>query len=277
MLVGRVRLPNKPLVVISSQETVYVGDAHGVVYDIKPPYISPRPIFISPGPVSALAADKDLYYGNWDGDVGIVDGKKVNLGNHMVKCMLIDKGLLYVSVGLAVHVLDLDLRTKGSYEVSYKVLCMSVVGDSVYCGMGVSFLARIHGGLEIIGQSLHDTSILCISGEYTGSADGRVLKQDYSDLENAKEVYKGEGWIRSMDSRFLFSDGRQVMADIDGLKGGHGTGLRSIYSHEEDVIGMIRVGNRIISIGLDYCYCIFEIEPSLSAAEEMELAELMRE
>ncbi|KMV66473.1 hypothetical protein M970_031040 [Encephalitozoon cuniculi EcunIII-L] len=277
MLSRKVRLPNKPLVIMSLQDSVYIGDAHGNVYEMKPPYTIPTVIFRSSGPVSALGAGKHLYYGNWDGDVGIINGKKINLGNHMVKCMQVHGGLVYVSVGLVVYGLSADLRIECSYEVKYKVLCMSTFEGSVYCGMGVPFLSRIHNGFETIGRSMHDTSIFCICGEYTGSADGRVLKQDYSRLDGAEEIYKGDGWIRSMDSQHLFSDGGHVMADIDGLKGNGGSGIRSIYSHEADVLGVIRVGSRIISIGLDYCYCIFEMEPSLSVEEEMELAKLMDE
>ncbi|ADM11244.1 uncharacterized protein Eint_031010 [Encephalitozoon intestinalis ATCC 50506] len=275
MLLRRVRLPNKPLVILSWKNSVYIGDAHGVVYEMKHPYIAPVAIFQSPGPVSALDGAECLYYGNWDGDIGIVGGGKINLGNHMVKCMVVHGDTVYASVGLMVYGLSLELKIKCSYEVKHKVLCMTSFQGSVYCGMGVSFLSRIHNGLEIVGRSLHDTSIFCISGEYTGSADGKVLKQDYDELENAKEIYRGKNWIRSMYNQHLFSDGRDVMGDIDGLKGSLGSGVKLMYSHEEDVVGVVRVGGMIISIGLDYCCTILEVEPSLSMEEEKELAELM--
>lgn len=275
MLLRRIQLPNKPLVISSLGDSVYIGDAHGFAYEMKPPYITPAVIFQSSGPISALAVGRQMYYGNWNGDIGIIRGRKINLGSHIVKCMLIHKGRIYVSIGLAIYSLTLDLEIECSYEVKHKVLCMSDFQGSIYCGMGVPFLSRIHSGLEIIGRSLHDTSIFCICGEYTGSADGRVLRQDYYELDNAEEIYKGDNWIRSMYNQHLFSDGRNVMADLDKLKGSGSGGIRPIYSHEEDVVGVIKVGGKIISIGLDYCYCVFEIAPSLSLEEEMEIAELM--
>ncbi|AFM97998.1 hypothetical protein EHEL_031020 [Encephalitozoon hellem ATCC 50504] len=277
MSLRRIRLPNKPLVISSLGDSVYIGDAHGFAYEMKPPYISRTVILQSSGPISALAVGKDVYYGNWDGDVGVVGGKKINLGGEIVKCMLIHGDRIYVSVGLMVYGLSLGLDIECSYEVKHKVLCMSAFQGSVYCGMGVSFLSRIHDEFEIIGRSLHDTSIFCICGEYTGSADGRVLRQDYCDLDNAEEIYKGNNWIRSIYNQYLFSDGRNVMADVDGLKGNGSCGVKPIYSHEEDVLGVIKVGGTVISIGLDYCYCVFEIAPGLSPEEEMEIAELMNE
>lgn len=267
-MLRRLSLPNKPLAVISDDGTVYIGDAHGYVYRLPSPFIAPRVLFQSPGPVSALAFRMHLYYGNWDGDVGIVGGRTVNLGVHMVKCMLIHRDLVYVSAGLDVHVLDLNLNTVCSHRVEHKVLAMTVFRDAVHCGMGVSFIAKIDGGLSMLGRSIHDTSILCMQGEYTGSADGIVLQQNYSHLQDAQEIYRGSGWIRALHSQDLFSDGRSVVACINGT-------LSPIYSHEEDVVGVTQVGSTIISIGLDYAYSVFEASPHITPEEERELAELM--
>jgi hypothetical protein len=278
MLAARVRLPNKPLVVVPVGECVYIGDAHGVLYALKTPYTSATAVFQSVGPISALVFSGDrLYYGNWDGDVGVVevDGKKANFGRHIVKCMVVHQDLIYASVGNFVYVLDLDLAVVHEYKVEHKVLCMSVFEGAVYCGMGVPFVARIGDGIMILGKSAHETSIFCMCGEYTGSADGTVMRQDYSSLERHAVIYKGQQWIRSMHSRYLFSEGKSVVADMSGIKCGSGTGFKHLYSHEADVVGVAAVGSKIVSIGLDYMYCVYDIGFEMSEEEEREIAELM--
>ncbi|TBU16644.1 hypothetical protein CWI40_030990 [Ordospora colligata] len=278
MLIARVRLPNKPLVVLTVGECIYIGDAHGVLYVLNAPYTSAVAVFQSVGPISALVfSDNRLYYGNWDGDVGVVDGNKINFGSHIVKCMAVHEGLIYASVGDFVYALDFNLVVVNAYKVEHKVLCMSVFEGVMYCGMGVPFVARIDDNITTIGKSAHETSIFCMCGEYTGSADGIVMRQDYSDLERHVVVYKGKEWIRSMYSQYLFSEGKNIVADVDGIRYRLGTGLKNLYSHEADVVGVTVVESKIISIGLDYMYYVYDIGFGFEMSEEeaREISELM--
>lgn len=273
MGVRKFSLPNKPLVMISGDRAVYVGDARGFVYEIEHPFTSPRTLFQARGPVSALVLSKGFYYGTWDGDVGVFEGKRINISIHMVKCMTSHGDSIYVSAGLCIYVLSRCLNIRCVYEVEHKVLSMTTLDGSLYCGMGVPFVARVEDGVEVIGRSRHETSILCMSGEYTGSADGRVLRQNYTVLEDAEEIYKGDGWVRSIHSRYLFSDGKRVMGNLLGNNGGGE--VTAIYSHDSDVVGVSRIEDKIVSIGLDYCYRVFDVGLGVTQEEERELLELM--
>lgn len=275
MLFRKFNLPNKPLAMVHKDRVIYMGDAHGFVYELSYPFVAPKVIFQSSAPISSLVVSSEIYYGDWDGGVGTVSGKNINLGVHMVKSMLVHRGLIYVSIGLCVYVLDLHLNVRCCYEVEHKVLSMTSFESKLYCGMGVPFIAQIDSEIKVLGRSLHDTSMLCMHGEYTGSADGKILKQNYADLSSAELFYRGESWIRSIHNQYLFSDGRHVIADVTGLKEGKEGGRTIVYSHDSDVISVTRSGNKIISIGLDYCYCVLDIEASMTPEEERELAELM--
>jgi hypothetical protein len=277
MTVRRISTENKLISLVAKDERIYIGDAGGTLYELGYPFTGLKKLFQSTAPISAVEVDERIYYGNWDGCVGVVGGKNTALSGEMVKCIRIFGSRVYVSVGMKVVILDLNLNVKEQYTMEYKVLAFTEAGGRLYCGMNVPYIARIDAGPEMMGKSGHEMAILCMDGEYTGSADGTVMKQDFSELSRGAVIYKGDEWIRSMHSQHLFSQGRDVIADLDGLRGSASGSLQRIYSHDDNVEGVVCVRDKIVSIGLDYCYYIYDLDVSLGSDEEREIAELLAE
>lgn len=253
-----VPLKNKPLCMMEHHDDLYIGDARGIVYVLQSPYCSPRACAEAPAPVSALAQHEHggLYYGTWDGTVHTGDKSK-NLGTNMVKAMLFVGDRLFVSVDTKLFVLSRELGVLEEHETESKIHCMGACGSRVVFGMGRGLVSTYTDAYQPAKKSQHESTILSVQGDLSGDTYGKMLR-------NAEPIYESDGWVRAIHDAGLFSSGRNVIKDS-----------KVLYSHDDEVVGLARIGGKIISIGLDYCYKIYEESFSLAEDEENELMELL--
>lgn len=252
-----VPLKNKPLCIIDNGGDVYIGDAHGAIHLLQAPYDRPRIVETAPGPVSALVFLGRLYYGTWDGAVCCGE-KSRKLGTDMVKAMAAWRGRIFVSVDLRLFVLDPDLNILEEYDTESKIYCVCRHASHLSFGMGHGLISTYSAeGYAAAVQSAHDASILAMSGDLSGCTHGKLMK-------NGEAIFSSGPWIRSIFSEGLFSCGRSVMRDG-----------KVLYCHSDEVVGVLRAGGRVISIGLDFCYKVHEEGVGLAEDEERELLELL--
>jgi len=242
---------------VENNGKIYVGDARGCIYEMDTSAACIDHVTTVSGPVSAIAfLNQMVFCGTWDGIV-IQGTREIKLGTDPIKCMCAFRGRLFVSVDKRLVVLDCDLNVVESYDTGNKVFCMEAEGDVLRFGLGTGLIASYTTGYGDEYKSEHDTTILCMRDGLTGSADNTVRR-------DGEIVFRGSGWVRSLWDADLFSSGRDVI-----IKG------EVAYSHDDEVVGVMRCGKAIISIGLDYCCKILESGPQISEAEEAELLEML--
>ena len=251
-----VPLKNKPLCILEHNGDIYIGDARGTIYLLQAPYDRPRAIETAASPVSALAFHHRLYYGTWDGVVCFGERSR-GLGSDMVKAMTVWRGRVFVSVDLKLFVLDLDLNILEEHDTESKIYCICTHKDRLIFGMGHGLVSTYADEYSTATKSAHDASILAMADGLSGCTYGRLMR-------GGDIVFASDQWIRSIFDAGLFSCGKSVMVD-----------MKAIYSHSDDVVGVLRIGNRVISIGLDFCYKIHEDGVGLAEDEERELLDML--
>lgn len=250
-------LRNKPLCITKQGDTLYIGDARGSIYSVQHPYLAPQRLQSAPGPVSSIVfLDEQMYFGTWDGVVYSEKAEK-RLGSNPIKCMHAYSGKLFVSVDTKLVVLDKHLTVVEEWNTENKIYCMDIYEGKLHFGLGTGLISSYGSAYEPAHGSSHETTVLCMKGDLTGSSDCTLRKKGLL-------VFNGNGWIRSIYDRELFSCGNSVYG-----------GDAVVYSHKDEVVGVLRVRDRIVSIGLDYCYCVFEENESLDDAEEQELMDIL--
>lgn len=256
-MIEAVKLCNKPLCIIEHNGSAYIGDARGEVYEIALPFLTPKKLITASGPVSALCfLDNKLFYGTWDGILcqdTKDNNKQIQLGTAPIKCISAFRNWLFVSIGKQLFVLDENLTVIEKHNTSDKIFCMDAEIERLRFGLGMGILASYGTEYEGEYKSAHESTILSMRNGITGSCDCMVRN-------NNKILYKGDSWIRSVWDSNTFSCGRSV------LENG-----KVIYFHDDEVMGIVRISNTIISIGLDYCYKVYCKGMFLNEAEEQEL------
>lgn len=256
-MLRNIPLRNKPLCITKNRDAIYIGDAHGSIYSVQFPYLVPQRLRDAPGPVSSIVfLDEEMYFGTWDGAVYSTGAEK-RLGSNPVKCMHVHNDRIFVSVDIKLVVLDRHLAIVEEYSTESKIYCMDFHEGKLHFGLGMGLVSSYGRTYEPARSSNHETTILCMKGDLTGSSDCTLRKED-------RLIFSGNGWIRSIYDHKLFSCGNSVYRDGS-----------LIYSHRDEVVGVLEVEGIIISIGLDYCYCIFEDGGFLDDAEEQELMDML--
>lgn len=260
-MIKKIQLPNKPLCMCKHNNKIYIGDAHGQVLMIEQPYLHPKILLTLPAPVSSIVFISDIiYFGTWDGEVySFSDNllKNIKLGKNPVKCMIVFDQKIFVSVDTKLIVLGKDLNILEKYDTEYKISCMDVHKDTVIFGLMTGMISKYNNGYISGYKSKHDTNILSIYKNLTGSSDN-TLRNELNIL------FSGSGWIRSIFDENLFSSGKDVILERNIL-----------YSHEDEVMQVLKIDNKIISIGLDYSYIIFSKDTLISEEEENEILDLI--
>lgn len=250
-------LPNKPLCITSQDDMLYIGDARGTIYSVSYPYLVPRRLLDGHGPVSSIVfLGEQMYFGTWDGTVCTGEIEK-RLGSNPVKCMCACQDRIFVSVDTKLVVLDMQLTIVEEYCTENKIYCMDFYEGRLRFGLGTGLLSSYRATYEPAEGSGHETTVLCMKGNLTGSSDCTLR-------EGGRVVFAGDAWIRSIYDRGLFSCGASVHYNNS-----------LIYSHKDEVVGILKVGDKIVSIGLDYCYCVFEDGDVLDDIAEQELMEML--
>lgn len=268
-MLRKIKLNNKPLSIENVNDNVYFGDSRGYIYKVTYPFQTVERVFDVDSPISSLFWYNNLmFYGTWDGEVGMTDlktKKSIQITRDIVKCMTIYEQHIFVSIDHVVYILDLELNLVDKLEVPHKVLCFYKDEEACLVGMAVPFLGELikeGDKFKIVNlvRSDHDTSILSIYKDLVGSSDGKITKSG-SDV-----IFSSTGWIRSIYAEDLFSCGMKVIEKKN-------MSYEEIYAHEDEVMGVVRVKGKILSIGLDCSLCIFE-EEELLDDELREIEEL---
>lgn len=246
-------LANKPLCIVEHNNEIFIGDARGRVLKLKSPFFVPETIAEVAGPVSTIFfGNNQMFYGTWDGILYSKD-KEIKLGSNSIKCGCFYNGILFISIDSRLILLTEDFIKLEKIETESKIFGMDVSQNRVNFAMSNGSVSTYTDKFEK-GVSLdHEMSILCLKNGLTGSTDNSIRN-------NGKLIFEGKGWIRSIWSSDLFSSGPDVYNFNN-----------CIYSHKDEVVGIVEVNNTILSIGLDYCYKIYQKEISLTEAEELEL------
>lgn len=251
------RLRNKPLCMVENEGKIYIGDARGCVYEMNTSIACMDHLTTVSGPVSAMVFFNGmLFCGTWNGTV-VQGTREVKLGSDPVKCMCVFRNALFVSVDTKLVVVDSNLTVVESNDTSNKIFCMEAQNDILRFGLGIGLVASYTNGYGDEHKSAHDTTVLCMRGGLTGSADGTLRR-------GREVIYTGSGWVRSVWDADLFSSGKDVV--ING---------KVAYAHNDEVVGVVRHGKMVISIGLDYCCKTYEDRPYISEADEAELLEML--
>jgi hypothetical protein len=268
-MLRRIPFNNKLLSLEQAGDSIYIGDSRGCIYKMDYPFCNSIKVHNVSSPISSLLWHKNrLFFANWDGEVGFTDfkiSKSVSLVRNIVKCMTIFRDHIFVSIDHIIYILDLELKTKGRLEPPHKVLSFFPTENKCLVVMSVPFLGEIVqnvvGDFVLINvkSSKHDTAILSIHKDLTGSSDGKIMRGD-------NIIYSSSGWINSIFSEYLFSCGRSIILKNEN-------GFKEIYAHKDDVMKVLRIKNKIISIGLDYTVCVWE-EEMITEEELKEIEEL---
>lgn len=256
-MIRTIKLDNKPLCIVKNNDKVYIGDARGHIYEVADPFTKTRHILTVPGPVSAICfLGSKMFCGTWDGTV-YLDSKQLRLSENPVKCMCQFNSRLFVSVDKRLVVLDESLSVIEKYDTGNKIFCMEERNGKLHFGLGTGLAASYVSEYEGEHKSSHSSTILCMKDGLTGSCDCTVRK-------NGEIIFGGGSWVRSIWDGNLFSCGKSVICDNV-----------CIYSHDDEVVGLLRVNNTIISIGLDFCYKIYKNGLVIGESEEKELLEML--
>ncbi|KAI4292249.1 hypothetical protein PAPHI01_1523 [Pancytospora philotis] len=249
-------LRNKPLCIAVRGTTAYIGDARGNIYTVEHPYTHPRVLRSNSSPVSSIVFADQLIYGDWDGTVHTENASR-RLGRDMVKAMAVFDGRLFVSVDRKLFVLGLDLAVLEEHDTPAKIYSMDVHGGAVHFGMARGLVASYCGGYHAPVDSGRDGDIISLRSGCAGSTRGELCA-------GGRVLYSSDKWIRSVWDESLFAAGPCVLQ--------HGNVL---HSHADDVVGVARIDDAVISIGLDCCYKVHIATPMLSENEEKELMDLL--
>lgn len=236
---------------------IYIGDARGLIYEIDESLMCFNHLTTVSGPVSAIAFLREkLFCGTWDGTV-VQGNREVKLGQDPIKCICVFRDRLFVSVDKKLVVLSDNLEVLENYETTNKIFCMDPRDCAIYFGLGTGAIASYTDCYENEHNSEHNSTILSMRNGLSGCTAGELRK-------NGNVMFTYKGWIRSVWDADLFSCGRNVF-----IKG------KLAYSHDDDVMAVIRHQKAIISIGLDYTYKIYEDIASMTDAEEAMLMEIL--
>lgn len=256
-MIRTVSLENKPLCLIKNNGKAYIGDARGNVYEILAPFTKISCLLSLPGPVSAICFFNDkITCGTWDGII-YYDKKVLKLGKNQIKAMCVYKDALFVSVDKSLVILDVDFNIIKRYEVKNKIFCIEPREDGVYLGYDCGLVGSYSNDSLTEPKALHSSTVLCIKDGFTGSCDGTIRKNDAI-------IFQGDSWIKSIVDQGTFCCGNRVISNNE-----------QIYTHEDEITGILKVGNTIISIGLDYCYKIYQKGIIIDEEEEKELLSML--
>lgn len=256
MSLKTVPLANKPLCAVLNDGMIYMGDARGFIYVISGPHSPPKKILETPAPVSAIVCGNVIYYGTWDGTV-YTEGKFKNLGKDMIKCMTLWRNILFVSVDLKLFLLDLDLNIIEEHNTASKIYCSESFDNRIVFGMGHGYTSVYSECYESAKKYAHDGSIISMKNDLSGDTYGKLKKGN-------SVLYCSEAWIRSIWDETLFSSGKDVVRDG-----------KVLYSHTDEITGVIKMDGIIYSFGLDYCYKIYSEGIILNEQEEEECMRLL--
>ena len=256
-MIHTVPLANKPLCMVEYQTELFIGYARGRILKLSDSFLSPKCIAEASGPVSTIFfVNGKLHYGTWDG-ILYTQNKEIKLGLNPIKCGCFFNQKIFISIDNKLIILNEEFKILEKIELESKIFCMDVYSDKIVFGMSNGDVRTFTESLEKNCSNNHTMSILCIRNELTGSTDGSLRK-------NGDVIFESQNWVRSIFSEDLFSSGKDVF--ISG---------KYAYSHKDEVVGTTKIHDTIISIGLDYCYKIFENEIRLTAEEENELLSML--
>lgn len=252
-----IKLLNKPLCMVENNGTVYIGDARGNILEMQKPFVKINPIISAPGPISAICFHNEkLFYGTWDGIV-YEDKKQVKLGTNQIKCICVFAEKLFVSVDRRLVVLDERLNTIEDIDVGNKIYCMEVRNEKVYFGMDMGIISSYDDRYKDTGKLVHEKTVLCMKNGFSGSCDCTIKNEN-------KTIFTGSSWTRSIYNNLLFSCGKDVIENG-----------AVVYKHDDDVVGILKIDGKVISIGLDFSIKILEDKFEIDEEEEKELMELL--
>lgn len=271
-MIKQINFQNKLLSIDYNDEYFVIGDNKGFIYKYMNDTVSK--IFYCDSPVSDIKnCQNDIFYTTWDGDL-FKNDKSVHLCPGITKSMLIYNNLIYISIDLQIFVVSLELVILKTIDVPHKILCFGIADGKVFCGMNLPFLGWLDDAHNLFIKNIsHETAILSIyfnkDSIYTGSVDGTVQEYDIYKIINEsdeiivpeKKLFENDKWIRSIYSKFIFSAGGVVFCYNDGT-------YKELYSHEDDVMKVIKFEDKIVSIGLDCVMKIFTEEKVF--ADELE-------
>lgn len=241
---------HKLLCMSKNNNKLFIGDAGGNIVEFCINTQVPKKFLSYESPISCIFfLGTTLYFGAWDGCIS--DGqKKIKVGNNMIKCGIVFENKIFVSVDTKLVILSPSLDILSSIETKFKVFCMSVYNNTLQLGHSSGFLSTFEESGINLSKSVHDTSIIVLKDGLSGSQDCTVAK-------NFNIIYKGSGWIRSIVDETLFSCGRDIIKNNFLL-----------YSHADEITGVERIDNSIVSIGLDRCIKIHEDKFIMNKDEE---------
>lgn len=256
-MLRNISIPYKPLCMIQKDNIIYIGDARGNILILNSPYYQYKMISLADSPISAIFNHDGLYYGTWDGIVGFGE-RNIKIGKNMIKAIYVYKDNLFASVDNNLVILDLQLNIIKEFNLPHKIHCIDRIDEKIVFGMSCGFISSFESSLEDIRMSAHESTILSIKGNITGSTDGTIR-------DNIGLINKTSGWIRSIYDKTLYSSGCDVIMEGN-----------IIYKHEDEITGICKIEDLVISIGLDCCIKIYGSQ-KFSDAEEEELLNLLNE
>ncbi|EPR78911.1 hypothetical protein SLOPH_1865 [Spraguea lophii 42_110] len=250
-MVFEIKLKNKPLSIYSSGEDVYIGDFMGNLYLLKNGL---KIIYVIDQPISSIVVDNgDIYYSTWKGEI-YKNNEKIKIGDDIIKNINFYKNELYAFIGDYMIILE-NMKIKKKINLDSKVLCSMVNNDILYLGFSIPKICS-YNNFEITDiETFHEAGILHLNyndGLITSSADKSIRK-------NNNIIYKSDVWCRGTLNNLIWEDKRI-------LKEGE-----VIIEHSDIIQGVVKVKDRIISIGLD---CMIKIYKELDEELPDILAEL---
>ncbi|KAM0681239.1 hypothetical protein GINT2_000437 [Glugoides intestinalis] len=259
IMLRNIKLLNKPLCIVENNGIIYVGDARGNILEIKKPFIKISPIVSAPGPISAICFhNRKLFYGTWDGIV-YEDKKQMKLGINQIKCICVFEQKLFVSVDRRLVILDENLNTIEDIEVGNKIHCMDVSDGKIHFGMDMGIVSSYSDRYQATGRNVHEKTVLCMKNGVSGSCDCKIKEN------KNKTIFIGSSWTRAIHNHVLFSCGKDVIENGNVL-----------YKHDDDVVGILKIDEKIISIGLDFSIKILESKFEIDEEEEKMLMEILK-
>ncbi|WUR04784.1 WD40 repeat domain-containing protein [Vairimorpha necatrix] len=272
-----VKFSNKLLSLDYDKDSIFIGDTKGYIYKYKLTCSKIEKLFYCDSPISSVVKyNTDIYYTNWDGYI-FKNDKSTFLQQDIIKSMIIRRDLIYVAVDFYIYILSLDLEIKEKIKVPIKVLSFCNMNEYIVCGLTLPFLGFLDKKNNLtIKKTNHDTGILCVkflqNKIYTGCVDGSIQVYDISEfIDDNKEIdinqcqiinEKSKKWIRDIFSENLFSRGNEIVYNA-----------KKVYEHDDEVTRVIKIDDKIFSIGIDCTMKTFTEEKILDA-EMDEIQEL---
>ncbi|EQB62356.1 hypothetical protein NAPIS_ORF00071 [Vairimorpha apis BRL 01] len=238
-------------------EYILIGDCRGNLYKLSEKKLNK--ISNCNSPISQIKIyNNNIYYSTWDGEIYKND-KCIKIKTGIIKTFHILNDIIYVSLDLNIYVINLNLEVLNCIPVDHKVLCMSDFKNELVLGFNNNQIGLCKFNTIKYITTKHFTGILNLfinDGKIvTGSVDGTIRNKN-------NLIFKTNKWIRDIYDLNLFCSGNDVWFNNNIL-----------YSHNDEVMRVVKFHNDIISIGLDCKIIIYRIE-ELSEKEKQEIEEL---